>query len=436
MRTNPMRRCLSVLGSLLACFLIMSLVMVQVRYLGYESGLIGVPRAEAAGMDAAVVDARSTIVAEYCSEVVSARDSANSAGRTSTQLTFDDAWLHRDSHVYQHGLATACAVLSAVCNSESQYYSGVPGSIPYVEQTLGRLGFENVRTESYALRSSIPDEVGSLLTGSSDVAAYALASKRLTPNGDGQPATLVFVGVRGTYGAEWLSNFNVLGRGQDPDHRGFKAAEEEVAQAARAYVQESGLDPAHTRILVTGHSRGGAIANLLAADLSNPDEGEPALAPASGIFAYTFAAPCATRADHRTDAAFGNIFNVVNEADIVTQLPLESWGYGRYGTTIELPSFASDAFDDSYAVVQAAYRHNTGFALSADPDALAVLNAFGANASGHVPTAEDLASPLGVLGIAQVLLGLDVPAALNAHYPDTYIAWMQALGGDRSNAAA
>ena len=198
----------------------------------------------------------------------------------------------------------------------------------------------------------------------------------------------------------------------------------------RSYVQESGLDPAHTRILITGHSRGGAIANLLAADLDDPDEGEPTLAPSTGIFAYTFAAPCVTRADNRHDAAFGNIFNVANEADIVTQLPLASWGYDRYGTTIELPHTASAGFDGFYAAAQVAYRQNTGFALGNDPGALVALHSFGSNASDHVPRAEDLASPIGVLGVAQSLVGLDLSSALGAHYPDTYIAWMQALDSD------
>ncbi|WP_080799731.1 lipase family protein [Arabiibacter massiliensis] len=429
MQTNPVRRCMSVLGSLLACIAMVGLFMAQVRYLGFESGIVDIPRAEAAAADGkAPAPSRSTVVAEYCSEVVSASDPANPAGRTSTQLTFDDFWLLRDSHAYQHELATACAVLSAVCNSESQFYSGVPGSVPYAEQTLGRLGFENVRTDSYALRSSILDEASSLLLGSPDVAAYTLASKPLASEDGGRPTTLVFVGIRGTYGAEWLSNFNILGQGvTGPDHRGFKAAEEEVAHAVRAYVRELGLDPDRTRILITGHSRGGAIANLLAADLGNPDAQEAALAPSSGIFAYTFAAPCATRAGNRHDPAFDNIFNVVNEADIVTQLPLSSWGFGRYGSTIELPDVASDGFDDSFAVVQTAYRQNTGFALSSDLDALAALHSFGSNASGHVSAAEDLASPLGLVGVVQSLIGLDVSAALSAHYPDTYIAWMQAL---------
>ena len=42
-------------------------------------------------------------------------------------------------------------VLAAVCNSESQYYDGVAGSLPYAERTLGALGFHDVRTESLSL---------------------------------------------------------------------------------------------------------------------------------------------------------------------------------------------------------------------------------------------------------------------------------------------
>lgn len=428
MQTNPVRRFASMLGSLLGCFLLIALFMVQLRYMGYESGLVPVAHADTS-VDVAYASPspRSTVTAEYCSEVVAALDPANPSGRTSTQMTFDDSWFFHDARTYQHDLATACSVLAAVCNSESQYYDGVAGSVPYAERTLGALGFHDVRTESYAMRSSILDEVSSLLVGSSDVAAYTLASKTIASEQDGQPVTLLFVGIRGTYGAEWLSNFNFLGQSAgEADHRGFKAAEEEVEEALRSYAHELGVDPAHTRILITGHSRGGAIANLLAADLDVPEDDVSALAPSSGIYAYTFAAPCATRAADRHDEAFGNIFNVVNEADIVTQLPLSSWGFGRYGSKVTLPSASSVGFDDSYAVVQTAYERNTGYALGCDEDALAALSAFGSTASNHVPTLDVLASPLGIMGAVQSFIGLDLSDALTAHYPDTYIAWMQA----------
>lgn len=434
MQPSPARRFASALGSLLACFLFLALFAVQLRYVGFESGLVPIAHADAGAVAYAPASPRSTVTVEYCSEVVAASDPSNPSGRTSTQMTFDDAWFSQDSHVYQHDLATACSVLAAVCNSESQYYDGVSGSIPYAEQALGSLGFRDVRTDSYALRSSVLDEVGSLLVGSSDVAAYTLANKTILSEEDGQPVTLLFVGIRGTYGAEWLSNFNFLGQSaSDPDHRGFKAAEEEVEEAVRSYARETGCDPDRTRILITGHSRGGAIANLLAADFDDPRD-DDALAPSSGIYAYTFAAPCATRADDRHQQTFGNIFNVVNESDIVTQLPLPSWGFGRYGSTITLPGVASGGFDESYAVVQTAYQRNTGYALGFDEDAFSTLSSFGSTASGHIPTLDALASPLGIVGAVQSLIGLDLSAVLTAHYPDTYIAWMQA--GDAHAVAA
>ena len=392
MQTNPARRFASAVASLLGCLLLIALFMVQLRYTGYESGLVPVAHANGSAVVAHVpASPRTTVTAEYCSEVVAALDPNNPSGRTSTQLTFDDSWFFHDARTYQHDLATACSVLAAVCNSESQYYDGVAGSLPYAERTLGALGFHDVRTESYAMRSSVLDEVSSLLVGSSDVAAYTLASKTIASDGDGKPVTLLFVGIRGTYGAEWLSNFNFLGAGSDDaDHRGFKAAEEEVEKAVRSYASDLGIDPAHTRILITGHSRGGAIAN---------------------------------------------IFNVVNEADIVTQLPLSSWGFGRYGSTITLPSTVSADFDDSYAIVQTAYQRNTGYALGCDEDDFATLSTFGSTASTRVPTLDALVSPLGIVGAVQSLLGLDLSAALTAHYPDTYIAWMQAGAADQPASA-
>ena len=213
MQTNPARRFASAVASLLGCLLLIALFMVQLRYTGYESGLVPVAHANGNAVVAHVpASPRTTVTAEYCSEVVAALDPNNPSGRTSTQLTFDDSWFFHDARTYQHDLATACSVLAAVCNSESQYYDGVAGSLPYAERTLGALGFHDVRTESYAMRSSVLDEVSSLLVGSSDVAAYTLASKTIASDGDGKPVTLLFVGIRGTYGAEWLSNFNFLGR--------------------------------------------------------------------------------------------------------------------------------------------------------------------------------------------------------------------------------
>ena len=52
-----------------------------------------------------------------------------------------------------------------------------------------------------------------------------------------------------------------------------------------------------------------------------------------------------------------------------------------------------------------------------------------------MPTLDALVSPLGIVGAVQSLLGLDLSAALTAHYPDTYIAWMQAGAADQPASA-
>ena len=100
-----------------------------------------------------------------------------------------------------------------------------------------------------------------------------------------------------------------------------------IAQDLEAYVHRLGLQQPTTRFLITGHSRGAAVANLLAAflDRGSYAAGEketcPELVP-EHIYAYTFATPnsCSDLAE-RTASQYKNIFNIVNPEDVVPQLP-------------------------------------------------------------------------------------------------------------------
>ncbi len=423
--TKPARPIATVAASLTA-IAIVGLFAVQMRYVATSMDLVSVPQAQAAALQSApaspATDADGTVVVEYCSEAVAARDPGNPAGRTSTRLAFDDAWFSTDAGSYNHDLATTCAVLSAVCNSESRFYSSDGAEDPYAEHALASLGFQHVRTESYALRSTVIDQVAALVNGTHGTSAYTLAAKRL-PSGD----TLAFVGVRGTYGAEWLSNFSIFDAHGRPDHEGYRIAEREVADALASYLREIGADPSRTRVLATGHSRGGAIANLLAAEIADRANGPDALARADGVYAYTFAAPGTTRSKAHDAAAYRGIFNIVNPSDIVPQLPLSSWGYGRYGTTVALPGVGDPRFEAALAAMRQAYERNTGHADYCGPDALASLAAFGSKAAKLLPTPDSLLNPAGAFSALQQLAAIDAGSALLAHYPDTYIAWMQAV---------
>jgi len=124
--------------------------------------------------------------------------------------------------------------------------------------------------------------------------------------------------IRGTASAaEWVSNFT-LG--------GFELAESNLHTNLVHYLRKYGLeDPARNIYLITGHSRGGTVANLLAARLNNNDQRQFT----QNLFAYTFATPNSTWSGATTRANHQNIFNILNTRDsIVTNFPPFQNRYG------------------------------------------------------------------------------------------------------------
>lgn len=370
----------------------------------------------------------------YISEVVDSNESGDALGIVSTPVVLDDSWFAQDPDAYNHDLARACVALCAVVNAESAYYGGKT-EIDFVAEALGELGFTDIRTDSYAKRSAASDEVAAIFTGTTDVTAYTFARKQLS---DGR--NLVFVGIRGTYGSEWLSNFNLsLKNGAQPDHCGFDRAEEEIRAGLEAYCAELGIDPGESALLVTGHSRGGAVANLLAAQLdaeaqedgSDQEEGP---FPRDAIYAYTFAAPNATQAAGAEDETYANIFNVVNSTDLVPRLPLEAWGWHRYGVTVALPAPGTDGFAEAYGAMQDRRAQITGYYDVKSPFADASENPIDLvedRIARSVPSLGELLTVDGVAGLVGALGTLNVGQLVASHYPDTYLAWMQTLDADQ-----
>ncbi len=94
-----------------------------------------------------------------------------------------------------------------------------------------------------------------------------------------------------------------------------------------------------SRFLVTGHSLGGATANVLAKNLSDTYGRQ-------NVYAYAFAPP--KPVDFVTGAitagAYDNIFNVVNVEDGVTYLPPDGFLFTRYGRDIPFHKDRNDGF--------------------------------------------------------------------------------------------
>ena len=89
---------------------------------------------------------------------------------------------------------------------------------------------------------------------------------------------------------------------------------------------------------IMGHSRGGALANLISAKL--PAE----LEQSAGIFAYTFEAPAVVDDNAVSDAdQYNYIHNYSCSDDIVTMVPPAEWGMTLYGNTYQLDTEGVDA---------------------------------------------------------------------------------------------
>lgn len=351
----------------------------------------------------------------------------------STEVAWDDEWFFQDPTEYNHELATACAVLSAVANSESAYYQAGSDSPAYMERALAELGFESVSTASYQYRSEILDEVVDLLAGTDDVVAYSVAEKRVTSS-SGAEKTLYLVCARGSYGSEWLSDLN-MGDAESYemdaiDHEGFmRAAQEIVDDLAERVTADAGLGGTDdVALLFCGHSRGAATANLAASYADDMTLGLRVLAPLESIYCYTFATPEVTQMNTAREPLYDNIFNVLNPSDLVPRLPLASWGYERYGRDLWLPGYGDEGFDGRHERMRAAFRELTGVESPYVPEDRERVDQLVADLGREIPTSDDLASAGGVTSLVGGLLtDVDVARVLYGHYPSVYIAWMQSL---------
>ena len=168
----------------------------------------------------------------------------------------------------------------------------------------------------------------------------------------GQEHEVLIVSLRGTNGtnSEWSSNFDV---GADTSayynavgvshphwknkahHKGFDVASNRVYDKLKTYISQYVDTSLPVHVLVNGHSRGAAIANILAKDLVDETSYQ--------VYGYTYATPNTTTATNT--ANYPMIFNIMNSDDIIPYMPLTQWGFNRYGVnkSISVASYYEDS---------------------------------------------------------------------------------------------
>ena len=170
-----------------------------------------------------------------------------------------------------------------------------------------------------------------------DFVRYVIAQQPAMLTGDTDPSMLLIVAVQGTYGSyDWDSNFNL---GTGPNHEGFYKAHDEIMADLYDCMTDlaSIYDKDHIYVLATGHSRGAAVANIVAGELTYghayTGQDFTGLLSPENVFGYTFACPAVSKSNIVKQTEYHNIYNFNNPDDLVPCLPLDDWGYVRYGQT-------------------------------------------------------------------------------------------------------
>ena len=128
----------------------------------------------------------------------------------------------------------------------------------------------------------------------------------------------------GRYEKEWESNFN---SGVNGDIEGFKKASEKVLDRIKKYIEKNNLS--NYKIWITGYSRGASVANLVGKYIN---EGNDLNIKEEDLFVYTFESAKASSSDKK----YNNIYNIVNNNDLVTKLYPDSFKMYNSGTIIDI----------------------------------------------------------------------------------------------------
>ena len=186
------------------------------------------------------------------------------------------------------------------------------------------LGFDNIKpSDSY----DVPPTANSI--------GYTLAHKKIADK------NVIALAIRGfNYGSEWVSNVSV---GLMGNHNGFEQSANTVSEGLLSYLSENEYD--NLTLWITGYSRAGAVANVLADKILSGNEVDVL---SGNVFVYTFEAPKALTEKRE----YQNVFNMVNSADMVAHLCPEEYGLYRCGTDVDIYSYEKlanlvKAFDSS-----------------------------------------------------------------------------------------
>ena len=178
-----------------------------------------------------------------------------------------------------------------------------------INNLLNNIGFKNVKSYDYETKKF--DSIGT-----------NIAHKSI------KDFEMLIVSIQGTkYNIEWESNFIAGSKG---DIKGFEDGSQKVISRIKEYIKENKINK-EIKILVTGYSRAGAIANLVGVYLNEHKE-EFNIKSDKNIYIYTFEAPNSSS----SNKIYKNIHNIVNKNDLITYVYPSNWNIHNNGIIEEI----------------------------------------------------------------------------------------------------
>lgn len=340
--------------------------------------------------------------------------SVGSGGVRSVKFGYKDSDLTGNSSKLSKNLAKASGAMAMAAYDASA-----------VKSLASQMGYAVLGQYNYDRMASRADN---------GFVAFTIAKKAIMVKGQQKDVVACF--VRGTgQGGEWYGNFDI---GTSGVHEGFYSAADDVIKQLKAVVSAN----PNSIVWITGHSRGAAVANIAAADLTRS-------LGSARVCAYTFACPNVSTAP---TAAMKNIINFVYQGDFVGQVPLAAWGFGRNGRTVTLSTSAKNkkmaskfrslwgqSFRGTYkkpaaltSIKNAApslaayYAQTPGYKYSVAQvfDAVAAYLARDASSPSATAVGKMIEESAlnGQDGIGQLMLNQDW--LFYGHCPEMYLAWM------------